>query len=100
MATQEQADALSRGIAAGIRRVQFYQLEAASESINSGIAAARRLLDNPEVEASDRFVELFGELLAVAVSARFTYGEAPLADSDIEDYLLQSFTFLNSFRHV
>jgi hypothetical protein len=100
MATREQSDPLTRGIAAGIRRAGIYDMQVATESIDSVLAATRRLLANPEVEASDRFVELFGELLAIGVSARITYREPPLTSGEIEEYLLHSFTFLNSFRHV
>jgi hypothetical protein len=51
-------------------------------------------------EASERFTELFAEIVTVAAVARHTYHDPPLSDHDIESYEQQSSSFLNSFRHA
>ena len=51
-------------------------------------------------EVSDRFNELFGEVVTVAVGARWNYGEPPLTEEDIREFTVDSWTFLNSLRHI
>ena len=51
-------------------------------------------------EASSRFTELFAEMLTVAVLARHTYDDPPLAEPEVDSYLTRSFSFFNSFRHA
>ena len=51
-------------------------------------------------EASERFSELFGELVAIAAVARYVYDDPPLTESDIDSYLQASFEFHNSWRHA
>jgi len=81
-------------------RVERHQLELSQEELGSGVRIAQELLSGPDVEASDRFVELFVELVTVAISARVTYTEPSVTESEISEYLEHSFAFLNSFAHA
>jgi hypothetical protein len=101
MAFQDQPDALTRGIQAGILRAQTYRLEVegSPELIRSAFETTRDLVARNETEISDRFIELFGELVTVAVIARFTYGDDALTERDLDAYLRHSLYFHNSFQH-
>lgn len=70
------------------------------EGVGGALTTMQRLLAQRGVEVNPRFLELFSELVVVAVSSRVTYDEEPLSELDIAQYLEYSMTFLNSFRHV
>lgn len=93
-------DPLARGAQAGIKRVERYGMKVEFESLGRGLTATQELLAQRGLEVNPRFLELFSELVVVAVSSRLAYGEEPLTESDIAQYLEHSMTFLNSFRHV
>jgi len=98
--SEQGLDPLGLGIQAGLGRIERHQLAMDSDALDAAMSITAALLRRPDVEASPRFVELFGEIVVVAVSARSSYGEAPLTEDDIHRYLLDSFVFLNSFRHA
>jgi hypothetical protein len=101
---QSQPDPLGQGIQAGRARLERYGLatdrDGFGPEIDRAMTITNRLLQQPETEASPRFVALFGEIVTVAVGARLSYADAPLSEDDIHQYLLHSFNFLNSFRHA
>jgi hypothetical protein len=51
-------------------------------------------------QASERFTQLFTEMLTVAAIARRSYGDPVLTPREIESYLEQSYSLFNSFRHA
>jgi hypothetical protein len=101
-------DAAESGLDAGIARAERYglRIEAAyaedearyPEELELPLSFTRRLLEGGE--ASERFCELFAEMLAVAAISRSYYGDEPLTESALHDYLIQSFSVMNSFRHA
>lgn len=69
-------------------------------STQDAVGITRELVARSGEETSERFEELFGELLAIAASSRVMFNEPPLTQTDIRDFLTQSWVFLNSFRHA
>jgi hypothetical protein len=104
--------AFSAGVQAGIERASRHGLEArpdllgrltvdpvpSADELPEALAEAKRLMSQGDV--SDRFTELFAEMVTVAVVARHAYADAPLQPSEIETYLDHSFSIFNSFRHA
>jgi hypothetical protein len=100
------------GVRAGLARVDRHGLDAPREARDQlmadppdrqadapeALVAAQRLMRREDV--SGRFVELFAEMVTVAVSARHTYGDEALTASDVEAYLSHSYSIFNSFRHA
>jgi hypothetical protein len=68
------------------------------EVLGTPLALTRDLLERDE--ASGRFIELFAEMLTVAVIARRAYGDVDLTEDKIREYLSVSFEIFNSFRHA
>ncbi len=75
-----------------------YQEGAHPAELNRPIELTRELLN--QEEASPRFCEMFAEMVAVASIARHHYGDPPLSELDLADYLQHSFSIFNSFRHA
>jgi hypothetical protein len=100
VATFSQPDPLSRGSRAGIERVSSYGLATEPEVARGAIDTAQRLIEQQALDASDRFLELFGELIVIAAMARLTYQEPALSPEEIDSYLGHSVAFFNSFRHA
>jgi hypothetical protein len=111
MATQQPPDnAFFAGVRAGIDRAARGNLDfratfdlfraenVVDERLARPLTFAQQRLDSEE--ASNRFTELFAEMLTVAVVAREAYGDPALTDPEIDEYLQQSFTIFNSFRHA
>jgi hypothetical protein len=102
----ESGDAFLSGVEAGIARAERYDLridrpeELTPERENWERLGefTRGLLER--AEASDRFIELFAEMLSVASIARYAYSDPVLTESDIESYLEHSYLIFNSFRHA
>jgi hypothetical protein len=104
--------AFSAGVQAGVARASRYGLEARPDllarlaadpvrlpdDVPEALAEAKRLMSQSDV--SDRFTELFAEMVTVAVVSRHAYADAPLQASEIETYLDHSFSIFNSFRHA
>jgi hypothetical protein len=96
------------GVRAGIARSERYGLGVEfvyadgepqySDELQLPLSFTRELFETGG--ASARFCELFAEILTVAAIARSHYDDEPLTESLIRDYLAQSFTFLNSYRHA
>ena len=100
-------DSLDRGTRAGVERAARYELTAPSRVVDETVGyfrqtveddRAQTLLDQREI--SDRFVELFAELVAVAAIARYVNNEAPLSDGEVREYLRHTAWFENSFSHA
>ncbi len=68
------------------------------ERLAGPLTFAQRRLDIEE--ASNRFTELFAEMLTVAVVAREAYGDPALTEPEIDEYMQHSFSIFNSFRHA
>jgi hypothetical protein len=92
-------DPVSAGVRAGIGRAAAYdvRVESPEDVLKEPLELAGRVLGQREV--TDRFRELFSELVTVAAIARSYYGDAALTESDIESYFDDSSDFFNSFRH-
>lgn len=100
------------GVQAGLERSRRHGLEVppgaddptgsgralAAEELPEALGAARALMVRDE--ASDRFTQLFAEMVTVAIAARHTYGDAPLTGEQVETYLAHSYSIFNSFRHA
>lgn len=98
------------GVLAGVARAERHNLrpvdvqpelfvqEHVQNVLGEPVALARRCIERQE--ASERFTEFFGEMVAVATLARHAYGEAALSEAEMEAYLAQAFSFFNSFRHT
>jgi hypothetical protein len=94
-------DPLGTGIQAGIVRAQSHGMEFDQASLYESVPhLTDGFLASVAAESNPRFVELFTELVTVAVIARSSYEEAPLEERQVEEYFHQSAAFLNSFRHV
>jgi hypothetical protein len=107
-------DPFSEGVDAGVARVARYDLipEGAAwlgwDSQNNDPEVVR-ILQEPVRNAaillersgsSQRFRELFGEMVSVATVARAYYEDQPPNDALIDQYLRESVSFFNSFTHA
>jgi hypothetical protein len=100
------------GLEAGLDRAERHGLDVPPEAKEQRLAGARLgEADLPDAlvtayqlthreDVSGRFVELFAEIVTVAVLARHTYGDEPLTASEVETYLNHSYSIFNSFRHA
>lgn len=95
---QSELDPVGRGVQAGVARIRRYKMASDPEVLNSAMLTMYELFREPAFQASARFIELFGELVTVAVSARASYGEEALTGGQIREYALQSFDFFNDWR--
>lgn len=108
-------EGIQNGVARATRRGLLPRSDAGVTALASGqyrefaLSRLGRTLDAPttmaaaqfrQSDVSDRFTELFMELITVATIARSVYGDAPLEASDIDRYLTMSMSILNSFRHA
>jgi hypothetical protein len=93
-------NAFDRGRQAGVERVERAGFSWDAEGVGSAVNLAQDLIRESGEETSDRFDELFAELVTVGAAARRAYSEPELTRDDISQYLIASWTFLNSFRHA
>jgi hypothetical protein len=110
-------DPFSQGVQAGLNRAAQHDLVDSTldwvvsrvepdyverspvrEVLEQPLEVTRGLLEREEI--SGRFIELFAEMVTVAVIARRAYRDLALTESDIESYLQQSYSIFNSFRHA
>jgi hypothetical protein len=97
---QPALDPLGTGIQAGMLRLERYQLAFAEDAVESAILMTQELLSVRGEAMSERFAELFGEIVTVAACARAAYKEPQLTKDDVAQFLDFSIVFLNSFRHA
>ena len=101
-------DPAESGVEAGISRAARHGLTIEIAYVNGAprypdelslpLTFTRALLESGE--ASERFCELFAEVLSVAAIARYSYGDAPLTESAVREYLNHSSDIFNSWRHA
>jgi hypothetical protein len=93
-------DAISRGIAAGQRRLSARGVEPADGLTIVQIARQTdRVLSEWPADIPDRGVELLAEILIVGAASRVAYDEAPLTDDDARDFLPSLARTVNSWFH-
>jgi len=111
---QSEPEPFLKGVRAGLERTERHGLNLPDDvrqnlllpqyqsdlptNLREPIAETTSLLQAQE--ASERFQELFGEMLTVAIVSRDVYNDPPLTLPEIEMYLHQSFSWFNSFRHA
>jgi len=93
-------NAFIRGLRAGVGRATLAgmltdDLFGLSEAVTMAVAAIERT--QPDYHLSPHGVELFGELVGVAITARLAHGEEPLSVEDISRFLPAAAMFLNTF---
>jgi hypothetical protein len=109
MATQQPPDSVFfAGVRAGLDRASRGNLDfsfdlfrtegVVDERLARPLTFAQQRLASEE--ASDRFTELFAEMVTVAVVAREAYGDPALTEPEIDAYVQHSFSIFNSFRHA
>lgn len=88
------------GLSRAQQRLEPYGIALHPEAISPALNAARVVLSESEHTVPNRAIELAIELVAIAATMRIQYGEKPLQDQQIQDFLSGSLRgFMNSFWH-
>jgi len=96
---EAQKDPVSEGMHAGFSiasehfALEFSQLEQAESRLREVI----NLLDK---SSSGRFIFLFSQMVAIAEASRIANDEPALEYDQIKEYLQESVSFFNSWRHL